>query len=849
MSNNNVLIVDNNPVFLKLIKNLLTKNGYRVWTADNSISALDIVKTVKPSIIFIDLIMPNIGGEKLCRKIRETYPQKKTIIILISALAAEQEINYSEWGFNACIAKAPFEQMSQEILSCLNQLNRSKSGTTDEPPRVKDLYPREVTRELLSIKGSLETILSSVSEGILEITNEGRILYVNPAAMSIIGKTELMLLASDFRKWFKKHDRKKLEALLGLPHSFEESEGDYLLWNGKRVSLNTTSSVEGEKKIIVMSDVTDKRLAESALKLHADFDKLIMYISTQFINLALEDLDKAITKALKRIGQFAGADRSYIFLYSETGECMDNTHEWCASGIVPQISHLKNIPLSRYPWFSESMRKLQIVYFTNTDDLPVEAKAEKIEFLRQGIRSMINIPMVSSGKLLGFVGFDIVRGEKTWSSELISLFKIVGEIFVNALTRGAAEKALRESERKYRELANLLPQIVFETDRQGILTFANRQALDFFGISSVHAKKINVFKFVIAKDRAQAMSNFENALNANSLPVLPHVYTAKSKDGTTASMMVYLDKIRHQNEVTGMRGVAVDITERKRWEDLYRSLAEKSFAGVYVLVNGKFKYLNPKFAYFTGYRPEELADLKSVSLIHPDDRKIAKTYAEDMLKGKRKSPYEFRIVTKDGRILWAVETVSPIYYEGQRAILGNLMDVTEHKTAEEQLRYLSTHDSLTDLYNRAYFEAEIKRLEQGRRFPINILMADVDYLKETNDTLGHQAGDELLQRAAIVLRKVFRKEDVVARIGGDEFAAVWTDSCQNSEAVLMRIRKALSAHNKNHPSLSLSLSIGIASGARGCLVNKLIQEADKRMYEHKAQNKSQCEIRRVSARK
>jgi diguanylate cyclase (GGDEF)-like protein len=182
-----------------------------------------------------------------------------------------------------------------------------------------------------------------------------------------------------------------------------------------------------------------------------------------------------------------------------------------------------------------------------------------------------------------------------------------------------------------------------------------------------------------------------------------------------------------------------------------------------------------------------------------------------------------------------METVSPVFYDGKRAVLGNLMDLTERKTADEQLLYLSTHDSLTSLYNRAYFEAEVKRLEHGRKFPVNVLLADIDFLKETNDTLGHWAGDDLLRRTASVLRQVFRREDVVARIGGDEFSAIWTDSGQMSaETVLPRIKRSLTSHNKAYPDMPLSLSIGIASGPKGCSISKLMREADKKMYEEKA---------------
>ena len=96
----------------------------------------------------------------------------------------------------------------------------------------------------------------------------------------------------------------------------------------------------------------------------------------------------------------------------------------------------------------------------------------------------------------------------------------------------------------------------------------------------------------------------------------------------------------------------------------------------------------------------------------------------------------------------------------------------ERERAQEELKYLSIHDTLTGLYNRNFFMAEIERLERGRAFPISIVMADADHLKETNDRQGHPAGDALLKRIAQTLTIAFRAEDVIARIGGDEFAVL-----------------------------------------------------------------------------
>ncbi len=117
-------------------------------------------------------------------------------------------------------------------------------------------------------------------------------------------------------------------------------------------------------------------------------------------------------------------------------------------------------------------------------------------------------------------------------------------------------------------------------------------------------------------------------------------------------------------------------------------------------------------------------------------------------------------------------SVSPGCEETFERVLVALEDITARHKAEEYLRYLGTHDVMTGLYNRMYFQEELKRLGGGRQYPVSILLADLDWLKKVNDTLGHEAGDKLIRRAAEVLKAGFRQEDVVARIGGDEFAVI-----------------------------------------------------------------------------
>jgi PAS domain S-box-containing protein len=293
-----ILVVDNNPVMLKFMTNLLEKEEHQVVTAENGLAALDILTTFTPDIVFLDLVMPHIDGEKLCQIIRDMPKLKEVYIIILSATALEREIDISAFGANACIAKGPLNRMAQKVLLALEKSNqRSPAFLPDQIIGREDVFPRQITTELLSIKSHFEVILKSMAEGILEITPEGRIVYVNPAVISLINLPENKLLGSNFTDLFQETDRQRIKSYLAAmdihPQTVNE-EVSLIMMNSKQISLSLLPILDKEDQtiIIILNDLSERKRMEAqflqAQKMEAigtlaggiahDFNNLLMVI-------------------------------------------------------------------------------------------------------------------------------------------------------------------------------------------------------------------------------------------------------------------------------------------------------------------------------------------------------------------------------------------------------------------------------------------------------------------------------------------------------------------------------------------------------------------------------------------
>lgn len=198
----------------------------------------------------------------------------------------------------------------------------------------------------------------------------------------------------------------------------------------------------------LLQEISERHRIEEALRYRVEFEKLITAISTHFINLAPDEIENGINQALQLIGEVTNVDCAYVFVFSEDSQ-IDNTYEWYAEDIEKPIHNLQDIRDVVISWGREKLRNFETINIPNINDLLNTASTKKQDLTTQNIQSLIIVPIVCSGLLIGYLEFGSVKTTKTWSEDSITMLKMVGEILGNALERKHVEQALRVSEERY----------------------------------------------------------------------------------------------------------------------------------------------------------------------------------------------------------------------------------------------------------------------------------------------------------------------------------------------------------------------------------------------------------------
>jgi len=494
---------------------------------------------------------------------------------------------------------------------------------------------RRVVKALRESEKKHRLFFENAPIGIIHYGKKGIITVVNEELITILGASREKLIGLNMidlpNKMMTSEIRKSLNGERGY------YKGEYTSYTGgktinvKAVWVPVIQDGDYIGGVGIVEDITKRKKAEETLARRLELERLISKISSEFVGLNSDDLNAGIDRALDSVGVLSGADRAYVFLFHHNDNLADNTHEWCADGVEPQIEDLKDIPVAeQLPWFTEQIRKREVFHVPDVADLPLEAKLERDHFEAQEIKSLIVVPMRMGNRMVGFLGVDAVRGRQIWTDDDQAFLRLVGEIFTNAIERKRAEKDQENLQTQLTnaiEMAHLGP---WEYDvANDLFTFNDH----FYKIFRTTAMQVGGYtmsseeynrRFVHPDDISCVGKETQKAMEATDpqfIQTLEHrmLYA----DGTVGYITVRYSIIKDAHgQMVKTYGVNQDITERKRAEDRLRESEEKlarsrKMESLGLLAGGVAHDLNNVLSGIVSYPELLLFDL-------PEDSKLRK---------------------------------------------------------------------------------------------------------------------------------------------------------------------------------------------------------------------------------
>ncbi|UCD18708.1 MAG: PAS domain S-box protein [candidate division WOR-3 bacterium] len=415
-----------------------------------------------------------------------------------------------------------------------------------------------------------------------------------------------------------------------------------------------------------------------------------------------------------------------------------------------------------------------------------------------------------------------------------------------------------------RRFLDILTAMIVWLDKKGRVVLINKYACKILGYKEKDTIGKDWFDcFLPANARDEARKIFGSLIQGRTNTAKYTEYNVITKTGAERTVSWHSAAFKDESgQIAGTFNCGTDVTKRRRIENDQADSKKNSIVpvesstGAFFLtdIKGNFKYVNRNFADLFGYTLAEMKSKSLKQLVHPDDiNKVTRYYLERTKDKSIPKTQEIRGVKKDGTKIWLELNVIPLEECGEvTGTRAYVRHISEYKQGDRELRALSMVDELTRLYNRKGFrvfaEQQIRIADRsGKGF--FIILADLDHLNAINENLGQKYGDQALRDVANVFSQSFRKSDVIARMGDDEFAVVAVDALKSSESIIVgRMLRNISIKNSRRKKYDLAISVGAVyyDPKKTCTLDDLLGQAEQKMYAHKKIKRELTQHRRTS---
>jgi diguanylate cyclase (GGDEF)-like protein/PAS domain S-box-containing protein len=414
-----------------------------------------------------------------------------------------------------------------------------------------------------------------------------------------------------------------------------------------------------------------------------------------------------------------------------------------------------------------------------------------------------------------------------------------------------------QSQENLQDFLDNASDLIQSVDLDGHLTYVNAAWRNALKYTDEDFKSLTVFDIIHPEERERCRQEFEKILGGDANPNIETVFIAKDGSKVFVSGNV---NCRFENGLpVSTRGIFRDMTglrKARETEWLVTKVFEFSLEAIMIIDSrGRILKVNPAFTLITGYSAGDVAGRFVYEFLKPNNFKSDQNQPalQAMARGTNWQG-EIQARRKNGELFLMGLSISRIYSEGgSYTLVAIFNDITERKQNEQRLEHLATHDHLTNLPNRVLLQerldGEICRARKQATM-VAVLFIDLDGFKEVNDLYGHDLGDRLMQTVAARIRNSVRRSDLVARVGGDEFAIIAGDIPDVSAATLVAEKILASASrpyriDQNYITVTLSIGISFYPDCRD--PRSMLIRADKAMYQAKQDGKNTYRVFRTGS--